>query len=131
MKKKITAFALLFVLLFISINIPTEAATTPSYYYLDGENHFVTKRNVTYEGTSIDLTETPALVIDGYNYVPVADIQHFQPHRFLYLFFQENYSDIWQQNIGHDSGFHFSHIERINNHFDKFTACFKVQFQWK
>lgn len=71
MKKKITAFALLFVLLFISINIPTEAATTPSYYYLDGENHFVTKRNVTYEGTSIDLTETPALVIDGYNYVPV------------------------------------------------------------
>lgn len=68
--KKITAFIILFVLLFTNFHRSTIAATEPSFYYMDGDKHFVTRRSVSYEGKNLNLSDTPALVIDGYNYVP-------------------------------------------------------------
>lgn len=44
--------------------------TSPTYYYKGGKKYKFSKRNVYYNGTKIDLTTTPACVIDNYNYIP-------------------------------------------------------------
>lgn len=68
MFKKITSFVMAFILLF-SIN-GTYANASSSYCYINGEKHFITQRTVSYNGNTINLGSEPALVIDGYNYVP-------------------------------------------------------------
>lgn len=71
--KKITAWTLLFALLFANLHITVEAAVDPTFYYLDGEKYFVIKRNVVYKEKTLNL-DTPALVIDGYNYIPAESL---------------------------------------------------------
>lgn len=44
--------------------------TGPTSYYKGSKRYSLTKRYVSYNGTEIDLTSTPACKISGYNYVP-------------------------------------------------------------
>lgn len=59
---------MIFVLLLTSNTLTANASSI--YCYVNGEKKFITKRNVYYNGSLITLNSEPALVIDGYNYVP-------------------------------------------------------------
>lgn len=48
----------------------TTVSKTPTTYYRGGTKYTLNKRNFYYNGTAVDLSSTPACVIDGYNYIP-------------------------------------------------------------
>lgn len=68
MTKKFFSFLIAFILLFTISG--TSVSASSSYCYISGKKHYITQRNVSYNGTTIDLGSEPALVIEGYNYVP-------------------------------------------------------------
>ncbi|MBE5955919.1 MAG: hypothetical protein E7253_05645 [Lachnospiraceae bacterium] len=68
MTKRIISFFTVFILLFVSNILPVSASST--YCYINGEKHFITQRNVYHNGQSISLASEPALVVEGYNYIP-------------------------------------------------------------
>ena len=68
MFKRLLSYMIAVIVIFTSISIPVQASS--SYCYIDGERYFITKRNVYYNGSTINLGSEPALVVDGYNYVP-------------------------------------------------------------
>lgn len=67
---------LLLILLVISNCIPVSASAA-TFYYKDGKKHYITKRNLSYNGIAQNLTDTPAFVIDGYNYIPAMKLPEF------------------------------------------------------
>ena len=68
MTKRLLSYILAVIVIVTSMSAPVHASS--SYCYIDGERLFITKRNVYYNGSSINLGSEPALVINGYNYVP-------------------------------------------------------------
>lgn len=48
--------------------------TGPTSYYKGSKRYTLTKRYVSYNGTEIDLTSTPACKISGYNYIPYYNV---------------------------------------------------------
>lgn len=54
----------------VGTSVSTTAASSPSYYYRGSKKYKLNKRYVYYNGSKVDLTSTPACVINGYNYIP-------------------------------------------------------------
>lgn len=46
------------------------ASAAPTVYYIGQKSYKVNTRKVSYENAAIDLSNTPALLINGYNYIP-------------------------------------------------------------
>ncbi len=68
MKKRVISFLLLFILTLNHISLTADASSV--FCYINDEKHFITKRNVTYQGNSLNFSSAPALAIDGVNYLP-------------------------------------------------------------
>lgn len=54
----------------VSQTTQTTDSTTPTAYYKGSKSYKLNARNFYYNGTEVELTTTPACVINGYNYVP-------------------------------------------------------------
>ena len=56
MTKRLLSYILAVIVIVTSMSAPVHASS--SYCYIDGERHFITKRNVYYNGSSINLGST-------------------------------------------------------------------------
>lgn len=56
------------------ISKPDSPVVNPTVYYKGNNSYKVNKRTVSYNDTAISLSTAPALLIDGYNYVPYKEV---------------------------------------------------------